>query len=161
MDYLSKLNFSTVLEVGCGFGRITRRLLEHFNISEYLAMDISPTLVNNAMKLMNNFTNIQFKVADIRQLQTEKKYDLVLGVEVLMHVPPTEINSVINKLVSISNKHVVNIDWYEEPTPEKHARHCFVHNFNEIYKENTHVININRIPLPATKQSIFHAQLTS
>jgi len=48
LDYLKKIpssfsSFSTVLEVGCGFGRITKLLLSNFsNIQEYIAIDLSP-----------------------------------------------------------------------------------------------------------------------
>ena len=40
---------STVLELGCGFGRITKLLLLNFpNIKEYLAVDLSQHQIENA-----------------------------------------------------------------------------------------------------------------
>jgi len=56
IDYLknnvSSSSFSTVLEVGCGFGRITKLLLSNFpNIMEYLAIDLSPDQIENATRM--------------------------------------------------------------------------------------------------------------
>ena len=161
LDYLSKLDFSTVLEVGCGFGRITQLLLEHFNIKEYLATEYSPDLVKHAMKLTADFGNIQFRTDMIQELKVEKKYDLVFGTEVLQHIPPDEIKLVVDKLVSMSNEHVINVDTYLEHTPKNLARHVFAHNYGEIYRENPLVTNVNHIRLDIMDHSIFHALIDS
>jgi len=47
LDYLKNIpissSFSTILELGCGFGRIAKLLLSNFpNIMEYIAIDLSP-----------------------------------------------------------------------------------------------------------------------
>ena len=55
---LSHLNgisgsFKSVLELGCGFGRITKLLLTNYNnITEYLAVDISSDQIENAKSLI-------------------------------------------------------------------------------------------------------------
>jgi SAM-dependent methyltransferase len=182
IDYLKKnvSSFSTVLEVGCGFGRITKLLLLNFpNIKEYLAVDLSPHQIENAKEYVRPKEiikkegkvnlDIKFIVSDIQSLQVEKKYDLVLASEVLLHVLPSEINEVISKLVNLSNEHVVNIDWYEEQTPKKAAPHNFIHNYEDIYKNIPSITHVNRIPIEKkkgllslsskldVKQSIFHA----
>ena len=42
-------SFKSVLELGCGFGRITKLLLTNYNhINEYLAVDLSPQQIENA-----------------------------------------------------------------------------------------------------------------
>ena len=181
IDYLKKnvsLSFSsTVLEVGCGFGRITKLLLLNFpNIKEYLAVDLSPHQIENAKEYVRPKEiikkegkanpDIKFIVSDIQSLQVDKKYDLVIASEVLLHVLPSEINEVISKLVNLSNKHIVNIDWYEEQIPKRVAPHNFIHNYEEIYKNIPSITHVNRIPIEKkkgllfkldAKQSIFHA----
>ena len=66
--------------------------------------------------------DLKFIISDIQFLQVDKKFDLVIAAEVLLHILPSEINEVVSKLVNISNKHVVNIDWYEQQT----SRACFL-----------------------------------
>ena len=173
VDYLKRISsFSTVIEVGCGFGRITKILLSNFpDIKEYIAVDLSPHQIENAKryvkKIKNGKGNTQFIVSDIQSLQIDKKYDLVIASEVLMHILPSEIEEVMQKLVDISNQHVVNIDWYEEKTPTKAAPHNFIYQYEKIYQDIPSVMQVNRIPIVKkgllskidVKQSIFHALL--
>ena len=174
IDHLSSSSFSTVLEVGCGFGRITKLLLSNFlNITEYLAIDLSPDQIENAKEFIRpsietkeKNLNINFMVSDIQSFQIQKKYDLVIASEVLMHVLPSEIEEVMRKLVSMSNEHVVNIDWYEQPTPNKAAPHNFIHQYEKIYRNVSLVTDVYRIPIMKkgswlksvdAKQCLFHA----
>ena len=168
-------SFKSVLELGCGFGRITQLLLTNYsNITEYLAVDISPDQIENAKSLLSstklsNKLKLDFLVSDIQSLKSDKEYDLVILSEVLLHILPTEIDSVIKKLITLSKKHIINIDWYEEHPPRKQASHNFIHQYEELYKKYTEPSTIiKRIPIKRkkkflgtsdTKQSIFHVIL--
>ena len=168
-------SFKSVLELGCGFGRITQLLLTNFsNITEYLAVDISPHQIENAKTLLSSTkltsqVKLDFLVSDIQSLKLDKEYDLVILSEVLLHILPTEIDSIIKKLIALSNKHIINIDWYAEHPPRIQARHNFIHQYEAIYKKYTEPSTIiQRIPIKRkkkffgthdTKQSIFHVIL--
>ena len=165
----------SVLELGCGYGRITKILLTRFPkmITEYFAVDLSPHQIENAKKYVGSTDNkITFSVSDIQSLDTYKKYDLVILSEVLLHVLPSDIDSVITKVISLSNKHIINIDWYEDKLPRDYkirATYNFIHKYEEIYKKYTEPSTIiKRIPIKRkkklfgnhdTKQSIFHVIL--
>jgi len=179
IDYLkNNVSFSSVFEIGCGFGRITKLLLSNFpNITEYLAIDLSPHQIENAKELIGqsigireNESTITFMVSDIQSFQIQKKYDLVIASEVLMHILPSEINGVICKLINLSNEHIVNIDWYEEQTPKKAEPHNFIHQYEKIYRNVPGVANVYRVPIIKkgswlssvnTKQSLFHTLIKS
>jgi SAM-dependent methyltransferase len=174
IDYLNGISgsFKSVLELGCGFGRITKLLLTNYdNIIEYLAVDISPHQIENAKNLLSsmnisNKVKLDFMVSDIQSLNLDKKYDLVILSEVLLHILPTEIDSIIKKLLSLSKKNLINIDWYEENPPNKQAPHNFIHQYETLYKKYTESskATIKRIPIKKkkflgtidTKQSLFH-----
>ncbi|MGE5633797.1 MAG: class I SAM-dependent methyltransferase [Deltaproteobacteria bacterium] len=180
IDYLNGItgSFNSVLELGCGFGRITKLLLTNYNnITEYLAVDISPHQIENAKIYLSsvklpttNEVKLDFMVSDIQSLNLDnKKYDLVILSEVLLHILPTEIDSIIKKLVTLSKKNIINIDWYEDNPPMKHAPHNFIHQYETIYKKYSEPsTTIRRIPIKRkrffggtidTKQSIFHVIL--
>ena len=88
------------------------------NITEYLAVDISPDQIENAKsllsstKLPNNQVKLNFLVSDIQSLGLDKEYDLVILSEVLLHILPSDIDTIIKKLITLSKKHIINIDWY-------------------------------------------------
>ena len=178
IDYLkrnlaSSSSCSTVLEAGCGFGRITKLLLTTFpNIQEYQAIDLSPDQIENAKQFTRSVVEtmsdnpLNFVVSDIQSFQSQRKYDLVIASEVLMHVLPSEIEKVMIKLVNMSNHHVVNIDWYEKEKPRKMAPHNFIHEYEKIYRNIPSVTEVYQIPIVNkgswlrsvnTKQCIFHA----
>jgi ubiquinone/menaquinone biosynthesis C-methylase UbiE len=171
--FTSDESVQSVLELGCGFGRITKLLLTNFqNIQEYLAVDLSPHQLENAKKYVDSHNDkITFLLSDIQSLNTNnKKYDLVILSEVLLHIIPSEIDSIIKKIISLSNKHIVNIDWYQDNLPQdyKRASHNFNHQYEAIYKKYTDSsTTIKRIPIKIkkflgsfdTRQSIFHVIL--
>ncbi|MGD1837077.1 MAG: class I SAM-dependent methyltransferase [Nitrososphaeraceae archaeon] len=171
--FTSDQNISSVLELGCGFGRITKILLDNFhNVEEYLAVDLSPHQIENARNYLSDYSNkITFLNKDIQSLDLhDKKYDLVILSEVLLHVLPSEIEFVIEKIISLSKKHVINIDWYEELSPSdynKKASHNFIHDYESLYKKHSQSSKVTRIPILSkklfrtinTKQSLFHVNL--
>lgn len=169
VEYLKKnISFSTVLEVGCGFGRITKIILSNFpDVTEYVAVDLSPDQIENARNyVMGSDKNgvLKFVESDIQSLKMNSKYDLVIAPEVLLHILPSEIKGVLVKMVGWSRKNVLNIDWYEDAPPRKVAPHNFIHEYESLYRDIPGVSKVIRIPIVKkgllygidTKQSIFH-----
>lgn len=77
----------SVLDVGCGNGR----LLENVGNKKisYLGLDSSEALIEIAKK---NYPDNDFKVLDILKLETlNQKYNLVISVAVLHHLPSKEL----------------------------------------------------------------------
>ena len=151
----------SVLELGCGYGRITKLLLTKFpnSIKEYLAVDLSPHQIENAKEYVGSNNNkLTFSVSDIQSFDTNKKYDLVILSEVLLHVLPSEIDSVIKKILLLSNIHIINIDWYEDKLPRDYktrATYNFIHQYETIYKKYTEPSTIiKRIPIKRKKNSL-------
>ena len=133
IKFLSNLEFNSVCEAGCGFGRITKKIIDKFNIPKkhYLAFDLSQDQINNAHKLVGD--KAQFVISTINDLNTNQKYDLVLASEVLMHISHDHIESNISKLVNLSSKYVVNIDW-KETDSRKSSFVNFAHNYKKLYE---------------------------
>ena len=172
--FTSDESTTSVLELGCGYGRITNLLMTKFHnmIKEYLAVDLSPHQIENAKQyLRSNNNKITFAVSDIQSFDTNKKYNLVILSEVLLHVLPEEIESIIKKLITLSKKHIINVDWYENNLPRDYkirATYNFIHQYEALYKKYTEPSTIiKRIPIKRkkfmstvdTKQSIFHVIL--
>jgi len=162
-------SFSSVFEIGCGFGRITKLILSRFpNITEYSAIDISPDQIENAKKYIGGpIKDMKLKVADVKSIQADRRYDLVIAVEVLMHILPSDIVQVVSKLVELSRHNIINIDFYDDVSIKPRlAPHNFIHQYEEIYRNIPDVISVKRVPIVKhgsffsrinSKQSIFHA----
>lgn len=131
----------SVLEVGCGYGRITRMLLEYLpHIKRYDAVDISPTRIAAARNYIPyfkyeeylNLSQVDFEYTDFDAING---YDLVISVECLMHQLPSKIEKWIRKMISYSRYYVMNLDWYEEGYRGKIAPWNFIHDYNKIYMD--------------------------
>jgi len=154
IEFLKTLHFETVLEVGAGFGRITKLVLENFpQVKEFVAIDLSPNQINELRSYISD-SRLRCHVTKIQDFKAEEKYDLVLAVEVLMFVPPSEIDNVYRILLDLSRAHVVNVDWYEEPMVSG-AEYNFIHHY-----EGNRVKHIMKTGLDV-RQSIFHHRKSS
>jgi 2-polyprenyl-3-methyl-5-hydroxy-6-metoxy-1,4-benzoquinol methylase len=65
----------TVLDIGCGHGRLTR-LLARFGFADYLGVDISAEAVQRAQSLA--IPNTRFAVADMNHWDTTERFDVVV-----------------------------------------------------------------------------------
>lgn len=143
LNYLKNLQFRSVLELGCGFGRLTNLIMDNFDIDDYVALDVSPDQLSH----LKPRKNLQRVNGDIMTFNPSRKFDLILSAEVLMHQLPSHISSIIAKMKLMSNKHIINIDYFCEEDVEL-ADFNFKHNYIALYGKST-VIQIDR-------QALFH-----
>ena len=130
--------FKSVLEVGCGFGRITRLILATFpDIEKYTAIDISPDQIRNAKHIANS-PLVEFQIINYEDMDWElNEFDIVLSVELLMHIPPERVGMYLSKMVLQAKKAVVNADWYDDnKVGECKGGYCFIHPYKELYNTN-------------------------
>jgi trans-aconitate methyltransferase len=136
LQELRKLEFKSVFELGCGFGRITELIKDNFDVPDYDAIDISKHQIKNA-----NVPGVNFEVADFNEYSPQRQYDLVIASEILMHIPPHMIEKFTAKYLSMSKKYNINIDVYGKW--ENLAEHNFVHPYMRLFKNyETEAIDI-------------------
>ncbi|HEX5013011.1 MAG TPA: class I SAM-dependent methyltransferase [Candidatus Limnocylindrales bacterium] len=117
----------SVLEVGCGFGRIGA-LIEGLSPEvEYTGVDLSPAMLESARPRIRG----ELVESSILDFQAHgRKWDVVLAVEVLMHIPPDELAPTVRKLLRLTGGHLVTVDW-TTPLPRKRtAAHNFLHDYS-------------------------------
>jgi SAM-dependent methyltransferase len=82
---------TSLLEIGCGVGRMTRHFATRF--ANVTAVDVSPTMIRDAKRLNDHLKNVEFLVnsgVDLRNLP-DSHYDYVLSYIVFQHIPDPEI----------------------------------------------------------------------
>ncbi|MGH9330645.1 MAG: class I SAM-dependent methyltransferase, partial [Vicinamibacterales bacterium] len=78
---------TSVLEIGCGVGRWTRRLARAG--ADVVGLDLSPAMVREARVRAEREgleTRCRFLVADTAEFSLGRRFDLIIGVTVLQHV---------------------------------------------------------------------------
>jgi SAM-dependent methyltransferase len=82
---------STVLEVGCGTGVLTRMLARLPEVDRVTGVDPAPLLLEKAREFARNLNNITFQDADGRALPVaDGTFDVVVFDSTLSHVPGPE-----------------------------------------------------------------------
>lgn len=135
-DYISKnlKDVKSVLELGIGFGRITKITLEELpNIISYVGVDISPDQINNAKKFLGEREKeVAFVQDNILEYKDTKSYDLVLASEILLHIRPQDIHKMIQKMAAWTNKDIIHIDWARN---YQSSHWVFVHPYYNLFTE--------------------------
>lgn len=138
LDVLKTLEFKSILEVGCGFGRILKLVNNNFKLERVVGIDISNDQLENAKKYIGD-GKVKLHQGTIYNLDfPDSSFDLVLTSEVLMHVPPNKITAAMKELVRASKKHVVNMEFYKKDFKGNLAEHNWTHDYPELYKEVGH-----------------------
>lgn len=75
-----------ILEIGCGDGEFTRRLLQ--TKARIIATDVTPSVVDRGRQLLRR-PRLQFRLANCEKLPfTDQSFDIVCGISILHHVHP-------------------------------------------------------------------------
>lgn len=146
---LRKNRWKKILEVGCGSGRLTKKIAELPEIEKFVAMDISPDLIESAKKHTSG-RNIEFQCIDLQNYNPKEKFDLVFSCEVMMHIPHQEIKNIISNIVSFSKQKVILAEFFDPyKIGSSLGGYCFVHDYNKIFENlNVKHVSINMINLP-------------
>lgn len=93
-QYLS--NQQTVLDAGCGSGLISNLFAERFD-SKFIAMDMSDSIKHGQhYSQQNNINNVIWLQHDLKNLDYQEYFDVVICQGVLHHIP--DYQNVLNKL---------------------------------------------------------------
>lgn len=97
---LSKIvseNFSSLIDVGCGEGRIIAELEHRIPECKYTGIDISERALHFARGFSKNST---FIVHNIAERPTEDTYHCAVSCEVIEHIEPEKISSYVRNIAT-------------------------------------------------------------
>lgn len=129
MDALGRKQASSILEIGVGAGRIGKLLTERWPNASYVGIDISPARVAEAREVLPEHAEVV--EVDLLEFDTDATFDLVVAVEVLMHVRPDDIEAAVERLQLWSHRHIYTVDW-DVPLDRAISEHNFCHDYQEL-----------------------------
>jgi cyclopropane fatty-acyl-phospholipid synthase-like methyltransferase len=108
--YLPRLHgIDTVLEVGCGRGRIAAALADILPGVRYTGLDVGLAQVEATSLVRPDGDIIWSAIQDYQP--GDRRWDLVLTSEALMHIPPEDIAATIDKLLAMARRWLVIVEW--------------------------------------------------
>jgi SAM-dependent methyltransferase len=169
-----------VLEIGSGYGRITKMVMQQFGarIQNYHCIDISQPMIDSLKDHLNleikyygnDFQIKNFDISDKNTVldflhslpnQQEYKYDLIISVECLMHIRPESIRQAIKNISSLlANKgHLLTLDFYNPHgvgyalSPEN-----FLHDYPILFIDVGGLSMVSLYKLFGQDQSVIHCR---
>lgn len=124
------VNPKNILEVGCGFGRNIKFLIEKgISPEKMTGVDISPRMLSKAEEYIGN-KDVKLIEADVRSLPFKnKEFDLTLVHGVFMHVKPENIRDVVRESFRVSKSLIIVEQNYNG------NEFTFVHDYKNLYKK--------------------------
>jgi SAM-dependent methyltransferase len=93
-----------VLDVGCGFGRLTKKLAMVYRRAEILGIDISPKLLEDAKAYLRNYSNANVALMDFLKYSPKARFDLIAEWACFCHIPPELIHKTVERCYSLLRK---------------------------------------------------------
>lgn len=116
--FIREIEFETVLDAGCGQGELLTEIVRLYpHVSEIGGIDFSPISVEVTKKRLGRG---HFEVIDLQSQTLDRKYDLVLNVDVLEHIP--DDRAAIANLRRMCNKYVLISSVQGKQLPEWEAK---------------------------------------
>jgi len=130
---LSKIKPGSLLDVGCGAGRLFPL---YKGIPRVLAVDFSPSMLMHAYKMRSKLGlgNVEIRRFDVRELnRLEESFDLVLSRNVLMHIKPEDMGRTVEGIIKVCRGHVLLIEYIG--SPEGLSPHNYSHNYPVLFSK--------------------------
>ena len=103
--YIEQLSPSSVLEVGCGYGR---NLLLFDSSILVTGVDFTPKMLEKGKELCRNNPNITLQEMDAKKLSfPDNAFDIVFTDTVLAHIPHTELPLAISEIKRVAKTAVI------------------------------------------------------
>ncbi len=159
IGFLKKLQFDTVLDVACGYGRYVKIINDNHNIKEYHAVDISKDQIEKAKLYYNK--NIKWVCSSIEDYKPGKKFDLVFGANILLHVKPEDIVKFVNHIIRLSDRHVIIMDMGYDIQKELEKQNyndytrCFAHDLMDLFLSHPNIEFVQRF-VASSKTSFYY-----
>ena len=85
-------NFTSVLDLGCGYGEYTYMLSEAIEHANFIALDIDRERIESVKEVIDtrNYKNVTAHLGKIESLEN-KKFDLIYSVDVFEHIKAEEM----------------------------------------------------------------------
>ena len=130
-DHLRKAGLKPwhhIFEIGCGIGTFTQLMASYLKSGKILATDISSRSIEIARANPAMQGKTDFIVSDMRQFEFHQKFDFVVMIDVLEHIPFDQYDqlfSIINMHMKPDAKLAINIphpriiEYLRKHSPEK------------------------------------------
>lgn len=138
----SAINISSVLDAGCGDGRMIYEIAKTKPLIKYTGIDISLTALKFA-KAFNPYGN--FITHDILSRPLKEKHELCISVEVIEHIKPNNVKLYVKQIYDSLEKDghfILTTPTINQPVHKKHYQHFTLKTLEEAISPYFNIIEV-------------------
>ena len=154
LDRIRSLNPASLIDLGCGDGRLTREIALHTEVSALYGVDYSQAAINLARAMNQDISRMQFAVEDIMSEHSLPKADAVVLMEVFEHIPLEacrEFIESVSRIVRKGGRLFLTVPHRNKPVEYTHFQHFSIESLRAYLEEHFHILEV----VPFEKRSGF------
>lgn len=126
-----------MLDLGCGTGNVSLKMLDRFPKAEILCIDLSQKMLDIARNKLSKYKNVSFEVGNIADFEFKNTYDVVLSSLAVHHLKTDEDKSNFYKMIfKILNKNGIFANADEILGENKYLQNINMNVWTEYMKQN-------------------------
>ncbi len=148
-----------VLDLGCGTGNISLEVKERFPNAKITSVDMAKNMIKMAKYKLASYNDIEFIIADVRDLEFEDEFDAVVSSLALHHLHPPEKKPYYRRIKRFLKKGGVfyNADNILGSSP--YLNQLYIEKWIEFMLKSHTQEEINSVWLPKHREEDFPAPL--
>lgn len=164
LDRLDRIDFASIIDVGCGDGRFTREIAIRFPSTNVTGIDYSTRAIGLAAAMNSDLPGIEFVARDITNDESTEPSDVVVLMEVLEHIPvetaPVFMRA-IRRLLRPGGTLLLTVPHANKPVEMKHFRHFSVDTITEALREEFEKLEVVPFERQAPSRRLIDALLNN
>jgi 2-polyprenyl-3-methyl-5-hydroxy-6-metoxy-1,4-benzoquinol methylase len=123
LDQLENMQFSSLIDIGCGDGRLLREIASQYRGKHLLGIDASARAIQLA-QAMN--PGIRYQTIDLLNESIPEKFDVATLIEVIEHIPPDHLPGFMHAAADVlaeNGRLILTVPHENTPVTRKHYQH--------------------------------------
>lgn len=166
--FIAKNEFSTILELGCGYGWNINRLFQEYPDKIIYGIDFSRSQISRSKiiypQLWNNGRVIILENDITNMSLADKSIDVSFSLGILMNIPPADILKGLKEIIRVTRDKIILFEYFKPnvesreyiETAEKHP-YIFSHNYEKLMRRlGCKLISLDENKGTASKRYTFY-----
>ncbi len=145
LRYIEKHQPKSLIDIGCGDGRLTREIHIHLPFVKLKGIDYSLRAITLARAMNQDFPDIQYDRIDISTNDLPEKYDAAVLMEVFEHIPLDEADAFLrgtHRALKDGGTLFLTVPHINKPVEYKHFQHFSIESISNCLSPYFHISEI-------------------
>lgn len=145
LNRIRDLNPESLIDVGCGDGRLTREIALNTEVSTLYGVDYSSRAINLARAMNQDISWVQFAAEDIMSDHKLPKADVIILMEVFEHIPIESCRAFlesVSKMLKPGGRMLMTVPHINKSVEYKHFQHFSIESLTAYLTNSFDIVDV-------------------